>query len=549
MAFDPTISLGVRPVETPDPLETVGKIAALKSAQQQQEMGGLQLQMAKLDLQDQQRARQAYMESGGDMGKYQQLLMKNGVSPKMVMDINKQLLTTKKTLSEIDKNELEVRKSHVEALGSAAQALLQLPPDARAAAYPQVRANMIQQGRIKPEEAPEQYPGDEAMQLHANSARTSQQIIDSILKERQVKAAETRAGAAATQAETGRQRFDAELKGIEAATVKKQLELAGQALPENQEQYVALKDTLPPSVTFRLPMTWGPDAKQKLENMALTPMERKTLEGQAAARTETARHNLSEESAHRLMVAVSQGHLAEQRMVNGMKYGPGTAEYWVQQLQDNPDSIKEMPPELRSNVGKGFTKATGLPLPTAASEQSKQTETAARNALDGAKFIQDALQNPEIRKNIGPILGRLGEAEQAIGTAARLSPEAEKLAQELRTRMRYFVFQEGKALLSGRLPQQLMKELEKSSANPRMDANMLQGALNGAVGNAQSVMDNVDRQRFGGKMRPRAQRGQAEQAPTTPAAATSHVIEINGKQYRYNGSGATDDLKNYTEVK
>jgi hypothetical protein len=28
-----------------------------------------------------------------------------------------------------------------------------------------------------------------------------------------------------------------------------------------------------------------------------------------------------------------------------------------------------------------------------------------------------------------------------------------------------------------------------------------------------------------------------------------HVIELNGKRYRYKGSGATDDLSNYTEVK
>jgi hypothetical protein len=35
--------------------------------------------------------------------------------------------------------------------------------------------------------------------------------------------------------------------------------------------------------------------------------------------------------------------------------------------------------------------------------------------------------------------------------------------------------------------------------------------------------------------------------PNGPAAG--HVIELNGKRYRYKGSGATDDLSNYTEVK
>lgn len=38
----------------------------------------------------------------------------------------------------------------------------------------------------------------------------------------------------------------------------------------------------------------------------------------------------------------------------------------------------------------------------------------------------------------------------------------------------------------------------------------------------------------------------AGEAPSTPQP---HLIEISGKRYRYNGTGATDDLKNYTEVK
>ncbi len=74
--------------------------------------------------------------------------------------------------------------------------------------------------------------------------------------------------------------------------------------------------------------------------------------------------------------------------------------------------------------------------------------------------------------------------------------------------MRYFVFQEGKAVLGGRLPQQLMKQLESSSARVSMDPNMLVGAVKGAEDNANSVMDNADRERFGGKMRSRESRGQ-----------------------------------------
>ena len=118
-----------------------------------------------------------------------------------------------------------------------------------------------------------------------------------------------------------------------------------------------------------------------------------------------------------------------------------------------------------------------------------------------ADFIKRALQNPAIKANIGPILGRLGEAEQGLGASLHLSPADEALAQELRTRMKYFVFQEGKAVLGGRLPQQLMQQLESSSPNVKMDAGTLTGALNGAAGNARGVIDNVERSRFGGQVR------------------------------------------------
>jgi hypothetical protein len=256
----------------------------------------------------------------------------------------------------------------------------------------------------------------------------------------------------------------------------------------------------------------NPEQQQQAQDRADTLKE--TIKRDAEAHN----NHLADQSLRQLEVAISAGRLKQEQMVNGMKYGPGTTEYWAQQLQDNPDSIKEMPPELRSSVGQMFKNKTGLPLPTALSNTGQTQETAARNALDGVSFIRQALQNPEIRKQVGPILGRLGDAEQAYGSAVGLSPEAAKLAQELRTRMRYFVFQEGKAVLGGRLPQQLMGEMEKSSANVHMDPSMLEGALSGAEGNANSILDNNDRQRFGGKMRPRSMRGMSEGNSAAPAA-------------------------------
>ena len=258
----------------------------------------------------------------------------------------------------------------------------------------------------------------------------------------------------------------------------------------------------------------GLTAQSKPEEIlavATTPEQRIQAGMTAARNAQLAKSEEEQRDIGRANVAVSQGRLELERKKNEMEYGAGTREFWVHQLQDNPDTVKDLPPAMRAAVGKDFTAATGLPLPKPVSPTTQTQETAARNALDGTAFIRQALQNPEIRKQIGPIMGRLGNAEAKVGSAVGLSPQAEQLAQELRTRMRYFVFQEGKAVLGGRLPQQLMKELEASSARVTMDPNMLLGAIKGAEDNAGSVLDNADKERFNGKMRSREMRGQAAQ--------------------------------------
>lgn len=222
---------------------------------------------------------------------------------------------------------------------------------------------------------------------------------------------------------------------------------------------------------------------------------------------ESKRHNLSQEEMAGVNSAISAGRLRETRRVNEIEYGPGQSQYWVQQIYENPDSINMVPEKLRGTVGQAFTQRYGLPLPKPLSESAKTTETAARNALDGVDFIRKAIQDPEVRQRIGPLMGRLGEAEQDAGTTVGMSPQAARLAQELRTRMRYFVFQEGKAIMGGRMPESLMHALEQSSGNVKMNADMLEGALRGAEGAAKDTLENADRQRFGGKARPPEARG------------------------------------------
>lgn len=267
------------------------------------------------------------------------------------------------------------------------------------------------------------------------------------------------------------------------------------------------------------------------------------LAKQTAQLNEEIRRNRTNEGLSAQRNAISQGRLAQEQLVNGIKYSPDTVEYWVKTLQDNPDAVKEVPADIKGTVGKAFRIGTGLPLPVPLEGTLKQNETNAGTSIENINRIRQLVADPEIQSRLGPILGRLGNVEQRVGTAAGLSPQAEEKAQELRTLMRYFVFQEGKTILGGRLPRQLMGELQSSSANTHMDAPTLAGALNGAEAQANTVRDNAERARFGGQMRPQSMRTGpgANQTTNLPTVTTQEQFNAlprgaiyleDGKQYR-----------------
>jgi hypothetical protein len=79
-----------------------------------------------------------------------------------------------------------------------------------------------------------------------------------------------------------------------------------------------------------------------------------------------------------------------------------------------------------------------------------------------------------------------------------------------------------------------------SNVNDAMSPGQLTGVINNALSLMRSKMQaNVEQY----------QKGRQAQ-PAFPAANSSgHVIQIGQKQYQYNGSGDTADLKNYTEIK
>jgi hypothetical protein len=271
---------------------------------------------------------------------------------------------------------------------------------------------------------------------------------------------------------------------------------------QNPDQYAALiaqgrAKGVSPSVISAAPAAWTPEGARAFAQQAMTEKDREERE-QAALNErniEADRKITQAQNARRIAIEGQNAGINAQKFA--MEFGGDAVKGWAKQIADNPDTANQVPPALRTAVMQRFTADTGLPYPKPLAGTAVDQERAARNALDAVAQIKTALQDPEVKNNIGPIMGRLANAEQRAGTAIGLSPSAEAKAQQLRTNMRYLLLTEAKAQMGGRVPQQVLQALEQSSPNVKMDADMLQGAMAGVSDASNRNLDQTYKQRFG----------------------------------------------------
>lgn len=536
MPIDPSIALNIRPVQAVNPLETIGNVMALRNAQQQNLIGQERLKQEQLanretalKQNDDQVASQTFLQANGDPNTHVQLMAKAGARPQAIQAVQQHYGALAKQAADTDATKLGNNLKRNEQILPLHDAALQAIQDGTIGQ--QWPALFQAAAAIDPEVAKHFSPDQPPTAQQIQASKNSHLLQDYTLKAEKEKRDQAEALRQQSEEQRKAQLFAPQLTEAQTKATTGLLQTDSAALANAASQGpAALAAALSKLPADRRAPFSGLTAQAKpadILKLGLTPEQQMTTGQQAANAVEQARHNAELEKEAKGRLGVEQGSLALRTKENALKYGDGTVDFWAHQIESNPDSIKELPAELRSAVGRAFSKNTGLPLPTALSGQTQQQETASRNALDNINFIRQAVKNPEIQKQLGPIMGRLGNAEQAIGTAAGLSPEAEKLAQELRTRMRYFVFQEGKAVLGGRLPSNLMKSLEESSGSVKMDPSMLKGALSGAEGSAQSILDNADRQRFGGKMRSRDMR--SGKITVTAPDGSSHPFDTQAQ--------------------
>ena len=518
---------GIKAPQIENPLDNEVKQAQLAAAAQDQQAAALKTQQIKQQLGDYMSIKGILGKNNGDMDASMPEIMQT-VSPDVGMSLQKTYLDNKKLAAEtLDANQrakvaaADAEQKEREYMGTIANSLLK-----ENAPIPVVLTHLDQIEAMNPDHAQaidrikhQIVSAPDSLQGILNGTIQASGLAPKFQEDEQKAAQEERAQAGEQRTQ---QMFPSELlsKQAGARTAQDQAEAADRAQAAQLLSGAAKFGGAPALESMRKQLGSraaafeGMTDPQAILQAGLAPKDQLDQIREQGTAAETARHNQATEATAGIEARASAQRAATDAQKFSMEMGGDAVKGWAKSLAQNPDAAASVPPTLRTAVEQQFTKDTGLPFPKPLSGTAVDTERASRNALAAVAQINDALQDPEIQSRLGPIMGRLGQAEQAVGSAAGLSPQAEAKAQQLRTNMRYLVFQEGKAILGGRLPQNLMKELESSSPNTHMDAGTLQGAMAGVQDTALRNMDTADQQRFGGQMRSRQDRGIA----STPLA-------------------------------
>jgi hypothetical protein len=296
--IDPSIALQVRIPQPDNPIETYGRALSLKSLVQQSKMGDLRMQQAELEAADQQKARQAYMESGGDLDKFQKRAAELGVGPNTLTAIQKHVLDTKKTVAEIDDRNLPGRKYQNEQMLGLTTAALALPDDQYAQQWPALRAQAL---RINPEL---QLPDQPVPKANLEAFRLGFITQDQLFKqEAEKRAANTDQRAAAEEGRKA-QLFPSQLAESQAKSAAEVRTNAAAQLgaAQSADAYRQVWENLPAGVAraFPAPEQW--DAKTTpaaVRQAGMKPAEQATAVQAATNAAETRRHNAVSEAQRR----------------------------------------------------------------------------------------------------------------------------------------------------------------------------------------------------------------------------------------------------------
>jgi hypothetical protein len=488
MAFNPDVALNVQPVQSPaaqTPAQTISQLMSMRGQQAEIALRNAQLQQTAANTADTQAQAAARQRDLADQNTIQQALqnpdtaravaswdgtspfpLAGKISPAAQMNMQSNIIALQKNklaLTSDQRTDFAARHAQI---GTTLQGLMYNADgtpraDADIAAdAPGAMSELVKDGFLKPENAPQtpitgfkdaqkyavQNSFESGLNEHAQAAAANAQKIKTDA------ATETM-----NQAHAGQ--FDAD---------------AAKLIQDKQNTAAAL-----------------PSVQAKAQNDAADATFKASHGGLSA-----------EEIQQNATARITANAAAQNAAINAKKFavefGGDAVKGWAAQVAANPDTANAVPPALKTAVMTQFSKDNnGLPFPKPLTGTAVDQERAAGTVLARIPRIQQLMNDPEIANSLGPILGRLGDLSQTVGTATGLSDSAAAKAQELRTLLNYTVMGEGKALLGGRLPQQMMQQLQTTSVKNTMDPALARGAMTAMAGAANDVLDSNYKQRYG----------------------------------------------------
>lgn len=242
MALDPSIILGLKQPEYQSPINALGNALALQGQMRQNELGGMQLQQAKLDAQDAQGLRN-YLQSNPNLSTPEGQAGLYKAAPTKAAGIIKSQVDSQKSMADLKKTEIETAglqlKQKRDAVEFNLQALGSINDPAQLPAW---YDNGVKSGLITPEQAQQglaQAPKDPQgfvnwKQQQMQAGMTVSQQLEQALKQqefayRQKNDAENRGVTLRGQDITvrGQNMVDARARDATVATMTKPFEVTG----------------------------------------------------------------------------------------------------------------------------------------------------------------------------------------------------------------------------------------------------------------------------------------------------------------------------------
>lgn len=280
MPIDPRIPLGVNVPEPIDVNAIRARNLTLDNAVMENRLNKIRNTVTTQELDDKKRYLEAWRNGANDEELYK-------ISPTIHEARMTAKLAREKSQADIAKTNADTQKAQAEALklkrGEIRSALFTLwktPAEQRAQLFPQLRAQLIQQGH-KPEELPEQL--DEAslrfFALASLDEKDQQKILDDI--------AEAQRKADLHQPAVDKAKADAAQAG--AKSEQTQLELTAQTVDaaqiKDQASYTAWRQKLKPEIQSRIPEQYSPSAVEIVKRMGMSAYQQVTSDRAAVPNT------------------------------------------------------------------------------------------------------------------------------------------------------------------------------------------------------------------------------------------------------------------------